>query len=80
MKAILEDSIFSFSEEESSNEEIYNIYDNIVKDYFVKKEREYSIKIAAAESLGKNKESQKLLEEFQELTKQKKQYEQNSKL
>lgn len=80
IKAILEDSIFSFSQEESSNEEIYNIYDNIVKDYFIKKEREYSIKIASAESTGRNKESQKLLEEFQELTKQKKQYEQNSKL
>ena len=80
IKKVLEDSIFSFSKEESTPEEISNIYDNIVREYFVRREREYNIKIASAESTGDTKESERLLEEFQNLTKEKIQYEQSSKL
>lgn len=80
IKNLLEDSIFSFSEQESSQEEIYNLYKSIVKDYFLKKEREYNMKIGIAESLGNTKESERLLQEFQNLTKEKQQYEQNSGL
>ena len=80
IKTLLEDTIFSFSKEESSPEEISNIYDNIVKGYYVRRERDYSVKIASAEKTGDTKESERLLEEFQNLTKEKKQYEQSSKL
>jgi DNA primase len=75
---LLEDSIFSFFEEESKQEDIENIYNNIVLEYFQRKEREYNTKIAAAEARGKLKESDKLLKEFQELNKEKQKHERNS--
>ena len=80
IKGILEDSIFSFSKEDSNIEELDNIYDSIVKDYYQRKELEYNIKIATAEKSGKIRESEKLFKEFQDLTKEKQQYEQNSRL
>jgi len=80
VKNIIEDSIFSFSKESSSIEELQNIYDSIVKDYYQTKELEYNIKIAAAEKTGNVKESDKLFKEFQDLTKEKQKYEQNSRL
>lgn len=80
IRALLEDSIFTFSQDITSEENIKEIYDNIVREYYQDKEREYTVKIASAESRGDIQESQKLLEEFQNLTKEKKQYEQNSRL
>jgi len=80
IKEILEDSIFSFSKENSSIEELEDIYDSIVKEYFQRKELEYSVKIAAAEQTGRIKDSEKLFKEFQDLTKEKQKYEQNSRL
>ena len=80
VKSIIEDSIFSFSKESSSIEELQNIYDSIVKDYYQTKGLEYNIKIAAAEKTGDVKGSDKLFKEFQDLTKEKQKYEQNSRL
>lgn len=80
IKNIIEDSIFSFSQEESAPEELENIYNNIIKEYYKRREREYGVKIASLEQLGKIKESEKLLKEFQELTKEKQKHEQNSGL
>lgn len=80
LKQVIEDSIFSFSDKESSTEEIDDIYMNIVKDYFAKKEREYNVRIAVAEEKENQKESEKLLNEYQNLTKEKQKYEQHSRL
>ncbi len=80
IKNIIEDSIFSFSQEESEPEELEKIYDNIIKEYYKRKEREYGVRIASLEQLGKIKESEKLFKEFQELTKEKQKHEQNSGL
>lgn len=80
IKGLIEDSIFSFSKESSNIEELQNIYDSIVKDYYKRKELEYNIRIAAAEKAGNIKESDKLFKEFQDLTKEKQKYEQNSRL
>ena len=80
VRNLLEDSMFSFPKERSDEEEMQNIYENIMKEYFQHKEREYNTKIAAAEVRGNLKESDKLLNEFQELTKERKKYEENSRL
>jgi DNA primase len=80
IKKILEDSIFTFSSSESSIDELHTLYNNIVKDFFHRKERMINVKIAIAEERGEQKESQKLLEEFYQLTKEKQKYEQNSQL
>lgn len=80
LKQIIEDAIFSFSEKETDLKELDDLYNNIVKDYFSKKEKEYNVKIAVAEAKGEQKESEKLLSEYQNLTKEKQKYEQNSKL
>lgn len=80
LKQIIEDAIFSFSEKETDPKELDDLYNNIVKDYFARKEKEYNVKIAIAEAKGDQKESEKLLSEYQNLTKEKQKYEQNSKL
>lgn len=80
IKDLIEDSIFSFSKGESNIEEIENIYSNIIKEYYNRKEREYNVRIASAEKTGDLKESQNLLIEFQELTKEKQKYEQSNRL
>lgn len=80
LKQIIENAIFSFSGKDTNSSELDDIYNNIVKDYFSKKEKEYNVKIAIAEAKGEQKESEKLLSEYQNLTKEKQKYEQNSKL
>ena len=80
LKRIIEDVIFSFSEKAGSSNELDDIYNNIVKDYFSRKEKDYNVKIATAEARGEQKESERLLSEYQNLTKEKQKYEQNSKL
>ncbi len=80
VKAIVENTIFSFSQSESSLEDLEAIYTNIVRDYFSRKERDFSVKISIAEAKGDQKESERLLEEYQILSKEKKKYEQNSGL
>ena len=80
IKGIIEDSIFSFSQGESNIEEIENIYNSIVREHYQRKEHDYSIKIASAEQMGNSKESEKLLKEFQDLTKEKQKYEQSNRL
>jgi len=80
LKQIIENAIFSFSEKDINPKELDDIYNNIVKDYFSRKEKEYNVKIAIAEAKGEQKESEKLLSEYQNLTKEKQKYEQNSKL
>jgi len=78
VKATLEESIFSFFEEESSDKEIQNIYVNITKEYFKNQESLFNTRIAAAEVRKNSKESDRLLKKFQELTKERKKYEENS--
>lgn len=80
IKPLIEDSIFSFSKGESNIEELSNIYDSIVKSYFVRKEEDFRVKIASAEQLGNIKQSVKLFKEFQDLIKEKQNYEKNSRL
>ncbi len=80
IKGIIEDSIFSFSKSESNIEDIANIYNGIVREYYQRKEAEYQLKIASAEQTGKLKESEQLFKEFQDLTKEKQKYEQSSGL
>ena len=80
IKDIIEQSIFTFSLDESNSVELDNIYENLVKEYYKRKERDYNVKIAIAEKTGNQKESEKLLEEFQNLTKEKQKYEQSSQL
>jgi len=80
IKGLIEDSIFSFSKSESNIEDIANIYNGIVREYYQRKEAEYQLKIASAEQTGKLKESEKLFKEFQNLTKEKQKYEQSSGL
>lgn len=80
LKELIENSIFSFSKEDSDIDELEGIYNSIVKEYFQREEREYGIRIATAEEIGDVKESERLFKEFQDLTKEKKKYEQNSGL
>lgn len=80
IKPLIEDSIFSFSKGESNIEELSNIYDSIVKSYFVRKEEDFRVKIASAEQLGNIRQSVKLFKEFQDLIKEKQNYEKNSRL
>ncbi len=80
LKELIENSIFSFSKEDSDIDELEGIYNSIVKEYFQREEREYGIRIASAEEIGDVKESERLFKEFQDLTKEKQKYEQNSGL
>jgi DNA primase len=80
LRKIIEDMIFSFSNLQSSIEELDSLYRTIVHDYYARKEREINVKISIAEATGKQKESEKLLKEYQNLTEEKKKYEQNSRL
>ena len=80
IKPLIEDSIFSFSKGESDIEELSNIYDSIVRSYFVRKEEDFRVKIASAEQLGNIRQSVKLFKEFQDLIKEKQNYEKNSRL
>lgn len=80
MRGIIENAIFSFTRRGENINELDNIYKYIVKDYFSNKEKYYNIKIAIAEEKGDQKESIKLLNKYQNLTKQKKKYEQDSQL
>jgi len=80
IKELIENTIFSFSKEESSTQDLLNMYNTIIRDYFARKEREYGVKIATAEETGNIKESERLLKEFQALTKEKQKYEQSSRL
>lgn len=80
LKAYIENLIFTFSKERGNDNEIQDIYDNIVKEYFVNKEDEIKKLLNIAENMEDTKESEKLLEQFQNLTKEKIQYEQNRKL
>lgn len=80
IKNLLQESIFSFSKEQGSKDELELLYSSIVKNYFKRKETEYGIKIASAEQMRNSKESKKLLEEFQKLTNEKRKYEENSRL
>ena len=80
IKGLIENSIFSFSKEDSNIEELEDLYSNIAREYFQAQERELSIKIASAEQTGKIKESERLFQEFQDLTKEKQKYEQSSGL
>jgi DNA primase len=80
VKEILEESIFSFSKEQSSDNELKELYHNIVVTYLKRKEEEYNIKIATAEQMGNLKEGDSLLKEFQTLTKERKKYEEDSRL
>ena len=80
MKELIENTIFSFSKEEGSSEELEEMYHTIIRNYFIRKEKEYNVKIATAEESGNTKESERLLNEFQILTKEKQKYEQNSRL
>lgn len=78
--SLIEESIFTFSKSEGSKEEMDEIYRNITKDYFFRKEKEYNLRISIAEAKGDQEESEKLLKEYQQLSKQKITYEQNSRL
>jgi DNA primase catalytic core len=80
LRKVIEDMIFSFSHSQSSIEELDSLYRSIVHDYYARKEREINVKISIAEATGKQKESEKLLKEYQNLTEEKKKYEQNSRL
>ncbi len=80
IKPLIEDSIFSFSKGESNIEELDNIYDSIVRGYFNRKEEDFRIQIASAEQSGNIKQSVKLFKEFQDLIKEKQNYEKNSRL
>jgi DNA primase len=80
MKELIENTIFSFSKEQGSSEELEEMYHTIIRNYFIRKEKEYNVKIATAEESGNTKESERLLNEFQILTKEKQKYEQNSRL
>ena len=80
IKELIENAIFSFSMEKSSTQDLLNMYNTIIRDYFTRKEREYGVKIATAEETGNIKESERLLKEFQALTKEKQKYEQSSRL
>jgi DNA primase len=80
IKTIIEDSIFSFTEGESNLEELSNIYDNIVRSYYVRKEEDFRMQIASAEQSGNIKQSVKLFKEFQDLIKEKQDYEKNNRL
>jgi len=80
IKELIENAIFSFSMEKSSTQDLLNMYNTIIRDYFTRKEREYGVKIATAEETGNIKESERLLKEFQTLTKEKQKYEQSSRL
>lgn len=80
LKQVIEDAIFSFSDKENTMEDLDDIYVNIVREYFSKKEREYNINIAIAEEREDQAESERLLAEYQNLTKEKQKYEQHSKL
>lgn len=80
LKKLIENMIFSFSHSTSSVQELESVYRNIVKDYFVRKESEINVKISIAEARGDQKESEKLLKQYQNLTEEKKKYEQNSRL
>lgn len=75
---LIEDAIFKFSESDTNHDELEELYRNILKEYFVRKEREINVKIAIAEETGNLKESEKLLQEFQKLSKQKYKYEKDS--
>lgn len=80
IKELIENAIFSFSLEKSSTQDLLDMYNTIIRDYFARKEREYGVKIATAEETGNIKESERLLKEFQALTKEKQKYEQSSRL
>ncbi len=75
---LIEDAIFKFSESDTNYDELEELYRNILKEYFVRKEREINVKIAIAEETGNLKESEKLLQEFQKLSKEKYKYEKDS--
>lgn len=75
--SVIEETIFTFSKSEGSKDEIEDIYSNIIRDYFARKEKEYNLRISIAEAKGDQKESEKLLKEYQNLTKEKIAYEQN---
>lgn len=80
IKTIIEDSIFSFTKGSSNIDELSNIYDNIVRSYFVRKEDDFRMQIASAEQTGNIKLSVKLFKEFQDLIKEKQNYEKNNGL
>ncbi|MDX9738773.1 MAG: DNA primase [Candidatus Dojkabacteria bacterium] len=80
VKKLIENSIFSFAENESTSKELEDIYRNLVKDYFTRKEIDFNVKISIAEAKGDLKESEKLLKEYQNLSKEKTKNEQNSRL
>lgn len=75
LREIIENAIFRFSESENSAVELNKLYRNIAKDFLSNKEREINVKIAVAEESGDTKESERLLQEFQNLTIEKKKYE-----
>ncbi len=52
IKPLIEDTYFHFLKERVNIEELSNIYDSIVKSYFVRKEEDFRVKIASAEQLG----------------------------
>lgn len=80
LNSVIENAIFSFSEQEGTLDDLEDIYVNIRREYFSRKEREYNMKIAIAEEQGNQTESEKLLTQYQNLTKEKQKYEQNSRL
>lgn len=80
IKELIENTIFSFSKEEGSSEELDEMYHAIIRNYFTRKEREYNVKIATAEETGNIKDSERLFKEFQILTKEKQKYEQDNRL
>lgn len=80
VKKLIENSIFSFAENESSPKEFEDVYRNLVKDYFTRKEIDFNVKISIAEAKGDLKESEKLLKQYQNLSKEKTKHEQNSRL
>jgi hypothetical protein len=80
LNSVIENAIFSFSEQEGTLDDLEDIYINIRREYFSRKEREYNMKIAIAEEQGDQTESEKLLTQYQNLTKEKQRYEQNSRL
>ncbi len=80
VKKLIENSIFSFAENESTAKELEDVYRNLVKDYFTRKEIDFNVKISIAEAKGDLKESERLFKEYQKLSKEKTKHEQNSRL
>jgi len=70
-KQYVEDAIFYFSQIDEKDD-IFKLYNMIKKDYYENKEKELEKEIAIAETRNMNKESERLLEEFLKLTKERK--------